>query len=157
MVAIQKGFDSGSTGAAIEQVISKAEQEKEDWEGIKLEAEGKIETLDYIIAQQNRLLRTCRRGVIPVVDSSFDSVTKRDLENRSVREILVFLAKENEGIVKGLEAVRVLMRTGVIPDRKSADAQVYTVLNREKETFSKLEPGVYQLTGISDPANDLPF
>ena len=62
----------------------------------------------------------------------------------SLKEVLVFLARMDSGCLKGRDAVNVVMRTGLIPNRKSADAQIYTLLNRD-ETFYKIATGEYQL------------
>ena len=69
-------------------------------------------------------------------------------------------------------AVNGVMHIGIIPNRKSADAQIYTLLNRDN-TFNKIAPGVYQLTDaflddaapegalkacmLPDDIDDLPF
>ena len=66
----------------------------------------------------------------------------------TVKDALILLAQRSGGVLKGRDAVRVFMRIGIIRDRRSADAQIYTILNREAE-FYKLKPGEYILVGYA--------
>lgn len=146
-------IETPSADRSIRQAIVAAEAEKERWEHQRIEAEERIEALERVLTLQRQALRAYTKGVVPSTEAKFDYLKRADLEGVSIKRLLIMLAQEDSNsVVRGLDAVRVLMRTGVVTDRRSADAQVYTVLNREKDSFYKIRPGEYAFIGESAPA-----
>jgi len=69
-----------------------------------------------------------------------------DIRNKSHREILRFIAKQNKGLLVAKQAIRIMKEAGVFGNPDNADSAVYSVLKRSPE-FVKVGKGVYKANG----------
>jgi hypothetical protein len=157
---------------SIVSALFQAHEEKEMWEKRKLEAEERLEALSQVMEKLKDALNSYTEGALPPSSAPFSHLSKESFEGMTLKQVLIFLARMGGGRLKGRDAVNVVMRSGLIPNRKSADAQIYTMLNREPD-FLRLGPGEYQLAKslqelvsedskgvnvrVNDDVDDLPF
>lgn len=71
-------------------------------------------------------------------------LSKDDINNKSQREILRFIAERNHGWLVVQPAIKLMVAAGILSD-ESGSAQVYTVLKQNDDEFMQVSPGIYRL------------
>lgn len=77
------------------------------------------------------------------------SLDRRDIMNRSYREILNIIALRNNGLLVARQAIRLMKEANVFGNPFNADSVVYSILNRSQE-FVRVGKGVYKLNAGSE-------
>jgi len=72
------------------------------------------------------------------------SLDRRDIMNRSYREILSMIASRNNGLLIARQAIRLMKEANIFGNPFNADSVVYSILNRSQE-FVRVGKGVYKL------------
>ncbi len=68
-----------------------------------------------------------------------------DIKNQSIRETLIKIARSNDGILKVIDAVSILMDAEMFTAREKARNSVYANIYNNKKLFQRDSPGVYRL------------
>jgi hypothetical protein len=135
-----------------QQVIALLTKLKAKKEALQKEYESKLLEVDREIESVSTTVRLLREPPsvleVRVSDSSSisDGALMNQLMGKTAREALVVIAQSNLGIVRILDAKRLLLGAGVIKKKKFAWGAIYTALTRS-ELFEKLpdSPGTFRL------------
>jgi len=65
--------------------------------------------------------------------------------NKSYRELIIEVAQKNGGYLKVNNTVEFLYQINFSNDKRAIQANIYSVLNRNKNSFKKIKPGEYRL------------
>jgi hypothetical protein len=79
------------------------------------------------------------------------SVIPGDLFGKSARAACVEIAKQNDGVLRIMDAKKALLSAGILKSSKNTWTILYTTLQRSKE-FEKGDKGTFRL--ISNPSNE---
>lgn len=74
-----------------------------------------------------------------------DETLRRRLENLSTKQIAIALARANGGHLDAPEMCRVMVKAGIAPNIARARGNVFSMLNRDRDTFHKVGKGQYKL------------
>jgi len=74
------------------------------------------------------------------------AVDPETLRKKSVREALIEIAGQNNGLLICNSALDTLLRAGIFQDRDQGRNAIYSALNYAKADFRRERPGIYRLT-----------
>lgn len=77
------------------------------------------------------------------------SLQRRDIMDRSYREILNLIGTRNGGLLIARQAIRLMKEANIFGNPDNADSIVYSILNRSPE-FVKVGKGVYKLKPLGE-------
>jgi hypothetical protein len=83
------------------------------------------------------------------------SVDLEVLRKKSVREALIEIAGQNNGLLICNNALDTLLRAGIFQDRDQGRNAIYSALHSAKADFHKERPGIYRLTDRVQPQASL--
>lgn len=86
------------------------------------------------------------KGFTP--EQEIQSLTQRDVEGKTIKEILRLIAQRNSGQLIARHAVKQMKGVDVFSNPDHADSIVYTVLKRSFPEFIKIGKGIYKLNGV---------
>lgn len=76
-------------------------------------------------------------------------LTKKDVQNRSLKNILYLIGSRNNDLLIVKHAIRLMKEADVFGNPDNADSVVYSILSRSRD-FVKLGKGVYKLNGSKE-------
>jgi len=127
--------------AQTRELFNRVEQEMKE---IQADTEKRI----AILQQRKWALEEALRAYQEMMGSELTqerySLDRRDIMNRSYREILSMIASRNNGLLIARQAIRLMKEANVFGNPFNADSVVYSILNRSQE-FVRVGKGVYKL------------
>ena len=127
--------------AQTRELFNRVEQEMKE---IQADTEKRI----AILQQRKWALEEALRAYQEMMGSELTqerySLDRRDIMNRSYREILNMIASRNNGLLIARQAIRLMKEANVFGNPFNADSVVYSILNRSQE-FVRVGKGVYKL------------
>jgi len=127
--------------AQTRELFNRVEQEMKE---IQADTEKRI----AILQQRKWALEEALRAYQEMMGSELTqerySLDRRDIMNRSYREILNMIASRNNGLLIARQAIRLMKEANVFGNPFHADSVVYSILNRSQE-FVRVGKGVYKL------------
>jgi septal ring factor EnvC (AmiA/AmiB activator) len=131
----------------LQQQVAEISKEKERWELKKREAEEQLSIIEKDLSNFENTLAAYRRRIgkdtNKPVQATLDS---RRFQGRTYTESFKIIARENDGKIRILDAVKILTEAGRIkPKVKNPYGSVNTMLYRNKKSFMKSGPGEYKL------------
>jgi hypothetical protein len=72
----------------------------------------------------------------------------------STKKMLVQMAKENSGVLDGVQACHILVKAGMFKDYRNASSTVYSTLSRNPEIFQRIGKAKYKLVEVEHKHSD---
>lgn len=72
-------------------------------------------------------------------------LTRKDVERKSQKELLQLIASRTGGVLVVSQAIEMMKTSGVFGNPLNASQSIYSIINRSKSEFIKIEPGKYRI------------
>ncbi len=86
---------------------------------------------------------------LPVTDEPFiDQELQREFGRLSIKDMLIVIAQDSDGLLDLAVARKILVRAGVFKDDRNAATSMAPILSRHEDIFRRVARGRYVLVGI---------
>jgi hypothetical protein len=125
--------------------LRNAQKDLKNLEEQRKQAEQRIAYLTQYTEALEKVLELEQQGRAVKVNGE-QAVDSESLRKKSVREALIEIAGRNNGLLVVQDALRILLRVGVLQNQDQGRNAIYSALHYAKSDFQRERPGVYRLT-----------